>query len=94
MKDKLYYGLISGILSPFLFVSLLYIIRFHYLSIQDFIYQAFFLKVQFKIIAVSTFFADLGIFYLFLYLKKNNAAKGVIFSVFIYFFIMLFFSIF
>lgn len=47
------------------------------------------LKVQFKVMAVGIFFADLGLFYLFLRLNKNNASKGVIMAVFLYFFLFL-----
>jgi len=51
------------------------------------------LKVHLKIVAIGVFFADLGLFYLFLRFNKNNASKGVILSVFLYFFIMLFASL-
>lgn len=47
-------------------------------------YQAVVLKVHFKIISVGVFFADLAVFYLFLHLKKNKAAKGVILAVLLY----------
>lgn len=86
-------GLLSGLLAPFLFIVLLYLLRFTYLSVGEFIHQAIVLKVHLKIIAVGVFFADLGLFYLFLWRKKNNAAKGVILSVFIFFFIFLMLSI-
>lgn len=90
MRDKLYIGLLSGIIAPFLVIILFYVFRFNYLSITEFIHQAFLLKVYLKIIAVGVFFADLGLFYLFLHYKKNNATRGVILSVFLFFFLMLF----
>lgn len=90
MKDKLYIGLISGILAPFVVIVLIYIFRFNYLSPEEFIRQAFSLKVYLKIIALGVFFADLGLFYLFLHYQKNNATRGVIMAVFIFFFLMLF----
>lgn len=89
MKDRLIYGLIPGLIAPFIIILLFWIFRFHYLSLEEFIHQAIFLKVQFKIIAVGVFFADLGLFYLFLRLNKNNASKGVILAVFLYFFLFL-----
>lgn len=89
MKDKLYIGLIAGIIAPFLIIGLFYLLRFNYLTIEEFIRQAFILKVHFKIVSVGVFFADLGLFYLFMRLNKNNASKGVILAVFIYFFLML-----
>lgn len=92
MKDKLYWGLLSGLLAPFLVVLLLYAFRFRYLSLPEFISQAFFLQVHLKLVAIGVFFADLGLFYLFLYFHKNNASKGVILSVMVYFFLMLFSS--
>lgn len=92
MKDRFLLGLIPGLLAPFLIVFLFWLARFHYLSLEEFIHQAIFLKVQFKIIAVGVFFADLALFYLFLKLNKNNASKGVILAVFFYFFLFLVFS--
>lgn len=89
MKDKLYTGFLCGFIAPFLVVALFYVFRFHYLSIKEFIAQAFLLKVHLKIISVGVFFADLGLFYLFLHFNKNNASRGVILSVFVYFFAML-----
>lgn len=89
MKDRLLYGLLPGLIAPLIIVVLFWLFRFHYLSIKEFIYQAIFLKVQFKIIAVGVFFADLALFYLFLRFNKNNASKGVIMAVFIYFFLFL-----
>lgn len=90
MKDRLIYGLLAGITAPLLVVLLFWWFRFNYLSLEEFIQQMIFLKVQFKVIAVGIFFADLGLFYLFLRLNKNNASKGVIIAVFFYFFLFLF----
>lgn len=93
MKDKLYIGLLAGLIAPFIIVALIYLLRFNYLSVTAFIEQAFVLKVHLKIVAIGVFFANLGLFYLFLRFNKNNASKGVILSVFLYFFIMLFASL-
>lgn len=75
--------------APLLVVLLFWFFRFRYLSLWTFIQQAVMLKLQFKIIALGVFFADLALFYLFLRLNKNNASKGVIMAVFIYFFLVL-----
>lgn len=93
MKDHLIYGLLAGITAPFIIIALFWIFRFSYLGLAEFIHQAIVLKVQFKIIAVGVFFADLGLFYLFLRFNKNNATKGVILAVFLYFFLFLFVSL-
>ena len=93
MKDKLYIGLLAGLTAPFIIVALIYLLRFNYLSVTAFIEQAFVLKVHLKIVAIGVFFANLGLFYLLLRFNKNNASKGVILSVFLYFFIMLFASL-
>lgn len=93
MKDKLYAGLIPGLLAPFLLVVLFYVFRFSYLTPKEFIQQVFILKVHLKIIAIGIFFADLALFYLFLRYKKNNAARGVILAVFLFFFLMLILSV-
>ena len=55
MKDKLYTGLIPGLLAPFLVIALFYLFRFSYLTPGEFIQQAFTLKVYLKIIAVGIF---------------------------------------
>lgn len=93
MKDKMILGLIPGILAPFLIVLLFWIFRFRYLDLSEFIRQAFFLRIQFKIMALGIFFADLALFYLFLHLDKTAAAKGVILAVFLYFLLFLFLAI-
>ena len=89
----MYIGLLAGLTAPFIIVALIYLLRFNYLSVTAFIEQAFVLKVHLKIVAIGVFFANLGLFYLFLRFNKNNASKGVILSVFLYFFIMLFASL-
>lgn len=89
MKDRLLYGVIPGLIAPFIIIILFWVFRFHYLTLGEFIHQAIFLKVQFKIVAVGVFFSDLALFYLFMRLNKNNASKGVILAVFIYFFLFL-----
>ena len=86
MKDRILWGVIPGLIAPLLIVLLFWIFRFRHLSLWEFIQQAVMLKLQFKIIALGVFFADLALFYLFLRLNKNNASKGVIIAVFIYFF--------
>ena len=92
MKDRLLYGLFPGLSAPFI-ILLFWLFRFHDLPLSQFIHQAIALKVQFKLISVGVFFADLGLFYLFLHLNKNNASKGVILAVLIYFFLFLFSSL-
>lgn len=87
--DKLYIGFLAGLILPFLMVVVMYSFRFDYLSFSEFLYQSVVLKVHFKILSIAVFFSNLGLFYLFLKFKKNNAMKGVILSVIIYFFTML-----
>ena len=86
MKDRLLYGLFPGLSAPFIIILLFWLFRFHDLPLSQFIHQAIALKVQFKLISVGVFFADLGLFYLFLHLNKNNASKGVILAVLFFFF--------
>lgn len=90
MKDRILLGLIPGLTAPLLVVLLFWFFRFRYLDLEEFIRQAVILKIQFKIIALGVFFANLALFYLFLHLNKNNASKGVILAVLIYFFLFLF----
>lgn len=89
MKDKLYIGLLAGLIAPFFVIALLYLVRFHDRSVSTFIEQAFLLKVHLKLISIGVFFSNLGLFYLFMRFNKNNASKGVIMSVILYFFFML-----
>jgi len=93
MKDRILTGFIPGLTAPFLIIILFWIFRFRYLSLEEFIRQAIVLKVQFKIIALGVFFADLALFYLFLHFRRNNASKGVILAVFLYFFLFLFYTL-
>lgn len=89
MKDRFIWGILPGLVTPLLVVLLFWYFRFNYLSLNDFIQQTISLRIQFKIIAVGVFFADLALFYLFLYYNKNNAAKGVISAVLLYAFYFL-----
>lgn len=89
MKDRLIYGFIPGLTAPFLIIFLFWLFRFRELEPAEFIRQAIFLKVHFKIISLGVFFADLALFYLYLHFQKNNASKGVILAVFFYFFLFL-----
>lgn len=90
MKDKLYIGLLAGIFAPFPVILLFYLTHSHSLTLPEFIELAIWMRVDFKLFSVCVFFADLGLFYLFLHYNKNNAVRGVILAVFIYFFAMLF----
>lgn len=91
MKDRLMYGLLPGLIAPFTIIVIFWLTRFPYLTASEFLRQAILLKVQFKLIAIGVFFTNLALFYLFLHYNKNNASKGVILAVFIYFFLFLIF---
>lgn len=91
MKDRTLYGLFAGLLAPLIIILLFWFFRFSDMSLREFIQQAIILKVHLKLIAVGVFFADLAIFYLFLHTNKNNASKGVVMAVFLYFFMILIF---
>ncbi len=90
MKDRLWIGWLAGMIAPSIVILLFWSLRFNDLSIGEWIQQAIVLKVHSKIISIGVFFADLGLFFLFLRLNKYNASKGVILAVFIYFFLFLF----
>lgn len=87
MKDRIIFGLTAGLIAPFIIILLFWLGHFSHLTFKEFFYQATFLQVQFKILAIGVFFADLGIFYLFLHMKRYKTAQGVIGAVFIYFFL-------
>ncbi len=89
LKDKTIYGFLVGIAAPFPVIALFYLVRFRNLSVVEFMEQAFLLKVHLKLIAIGLFFANLGLFYLFLRLEKYRMARGIILSVIVYFFAML-----
>ncbi|MDE7074423.1 MAG: hypothetical protein K2O69_05145 [Odoribacter sp.] len=89
MKDRWIYGLLPGLAAPLVIIPLFWCFRFRYLELEEFVRQAVVMRIHFKLVAVGVFFADLGLFYLFLRLGRTNGAKGVILAVFVYFFLSL-----
>jgi hypothetical protein len=89
IKDRTVYGWLIGVLAPFPVVALFYLLRFSYLPVAEFIEQSFLLKVHLKLIAIGIFFANLGLFYLFLRMEKYRTARGIVLSVICWFFVML-----
>ena len=75
MKDRFIWGILPGLVTPLLVVLLFWYFRFNYLSLNDFIQQTISLRIQFKIIAIGVFFADLALFYLFLHYNKITLQK-------------------
>lgn len=77
MKDKLYIGLLAGLIAPFIIVALIYLLRFNYLSVTAFIEQAFVLKVHLKIVAIGVFLPIWDCFTCFCALIKTTPRKAL-----------------
>ena len=81
--DKLYIGLIIGMLVPLVTFWLYYLLKFREVEFITDIRNIHLYKILFKILSLCVL-PDLGVFYLFINNKYYHAAKGVVMACFIY----------
>lgn len=81
--DKLYIGLLIGLIVPLVTFWLYYLLKFREVEFTTYIRNIHLYKILFKILSLCVL-PDLGVFYLFINNKYNNAAKGVVMACFVY----------
>ncbi len=81
--DKIWIGLVSGMLAPFITFMLYYFINYRYMDARSFIS---FLKLgdAYTGIVSLCVLANLGVFYLFIWKEKYLGARGVLGATFIW----------
>lgn len=81
--DKLSAGFFLGILAPLSIFLIIYLVRYTDIPISEYIVQLWKLKITFKILSLCGF-VNLLIFFLYLKLEMEKAAKGVIMATLVY----------
>lgn len=81
--NKLYIGLLAGIIVPLIILFIYYLIKFNEVSFATFLRATHQYKIFFHVLSLCVI-PDLGIFYLFINRKMFNGARGVIMACFIY----------
>jgi hypothetical protein len=81
--DKLWIGIVAGLLAPLLAFTLYYVINYWNMPLGRFIS---YLKLGDTYTAIVTLclLSNLAIFYLFIWRKKYNGARGVLAATFIW----------
>ncbi|MGB3948594.1 MAG: hypothetical protein WBM13_11465 [Bacteroidia bacterium] len=81
--DKFWTGVICGLLAPALTFVSYYLINFKNMPVHRFIAHLQFGKTYTSIVTLCLL-ANLGVFYLFIWREKYNAARGVLGATFIW----------
>jgi vacuolar-type H+-ATPase subunit I/STV1 len=82
--DKLWFGLLCGLLGPLLGMFIFYLLKFNDMPISGFLDVAKDPLVLSPMLSIGAFMINLGLFFLFLNRGWNQPARGVILSTFIY----------
>lgn len=86
--DKIWVGLVFGIVLPLLVMFLFYLSSYAYLTIPNFLRKMIFSAIIFKLLSLCAII-NLGSFFFFYQTKNDNAARGVILATFIFAFIVM-----
>lgn len=81
--DKIWLGLLAGLVAPFIGFLGYYQLHFAGMGIPYFINYLIQGKVYTPMVSLSVV-ANLPVFFIFIWTNKNQSARGVLFSTFIY----------
>lgn len=81
--DKVYIGLLLGIVAPFIGFFAFYMITYSHLSIGSFIKKMILAHVYTPLISLCVI-SNLPVFFTFIYSDKYYGARGVLLATFIY----------
>ena len=81
--DKLWIGLLAGVLLPFLVMFIVYLSSYAYLTVPDFLRKMAFQAVFMKLLSLCAI-VNLGSFFLFYQTQHDRAARGVILATLIF----------
>ena len=101
--DHLIFGIILGIITPYLVMSF-WVEQYSSFSLNTIILDVFgggkvseiqaYINSEILNVLKSGLFVNLGVFFLFYWLKKDKSARGVVFATFLYGAIYLFYMFF
>jgi hypothetical protein len=81
--DRVWLGLVLGLLAPWLVMLVYYRIVYSYLLPDDFLHKMFVQMVFLPVLSLCVV-VNLGIFFLFIWTEKYFSARGVIFATLLY----------
>ncbi len=86
--DKLWVGLLLGVLLPLVVLFFFYLSSYAYLTVPMFLRKMVFQSILFKLLSLCAI-VNLGTFFFFYQTKNDRAARGVIFATLIFAFIVM-----
>ena len=86
--DQILTGFFMGIILPLIIFLITYLVKYSELEFMVYLQNIWQMKILLKILSLCVF-PNLGIFLLFLRIKYERAARGVVMATFIYAFLVL-----
>src|ERR1700722_3524422 len=82
-KDSMIFGLICGMLAPFIAILVYWLMQFHEVKLGEFLSHIIVYKLISPALSLSLII-NLGVFFLFLQKEYYQSSRGVLFATFIY----------
>ncbi len=92
-KDSLIFGLLIGLLLPFLGIMIYYLTKYQGYSLGNFFRELYFMRMLPPVISLSVIL-NLAAFYFFLNKQKYGYTRGIILASLIYGMLLLYFKFF
>lgn len=86
--DQILIGLLIGLILPVIIFFITYKVKYDDLEFMVYLQQIWQMKILLKILSLCVF-PNLGVFLLFLRIKYERAARGVVMATFMYAFLVL-----
>ena len=87
--DKLWVGIIAGIVLPIVVMLIFYLSSYAYLTVPDFLRKMVFQSILLKVLSLCAII-NLGAFFFFYQTENDRAARGVIMATMIFALIVMF----
>lgn len=89
--DKMFIGLLMGVLAPFIVFLTVYLTKFwgEY-SLKEVLEQIQELDLASKIVALSVFLSNMILFYVMYRMRKDRICKGILWATFLYAFLVIY----
>lgn len=86
--DRIIIGLLIGLILPVIIFLITYKVKYSEVEFMVYLHRIWQMKILLKILSLCVF-PNLGVFLLFLRIKYERAARGVVMATFIYAFVVL-----
>ena len=87
--DKIWVGLLTGIVLPLLVMGIVYLSSFGYMTMPQFLRRMVFANVILKLLSLCAV-VNLGAFFLYYRVEYDKASRGVVFATMILAFVVVF----